>query len=114
MKMSAFRLLLVLMLAVLTVYTAIVISRHGIDLMSVFFGDIARMGWPGQFNVDFTGFLMLSALWTAWRHHFSPAGLGLAVLAFFGGMMFLTIYLLIASMQVKGDVRALLLGTRRV
>lgn len=111
--MPFFRGLLVLILLVLATYTAIVISNHGWNLLPVFFGDIAAMTWPGQFNLDFLGFLTLSAIWTAWRHHFSPAGLALAAAAFFGGMAFLTIYLLVASYQVKGDVRALLLGSQR-
>ena len=107
------RVLLVMILVVLSGYTAVVIANHGWNLLAVFFGDMSEMAWPGQFNLDFMGFLTLSALWTAWRHHFSPLGLGLGVVAFFGGMMFLTIYLLIASYQVKGDVKALLLGARR-
>ena len=111
--MLVLRLLLVMILVVLSGYTAIVISNHGWNLLPVFFGDMREMAWPGQFNLDFMGFLTLSALWTAWRHHFSPTGLALGVVAFFGGMAFLTIYLLAASYQVKGDIRALLLGSRR-
>lgn len=111
--MMPFRILLGLMLIVLSAYTAVVISNHGLTLFAVFFGDMAKMAWPGQFNLDFTGFLILSALWTAWRHQFSPAGLALAVLAAVGGMMFLTVYLLIVSYEVKGDVKALLLGKSR-
>jgi hypothetical protein len=107
------RVLLVMILVVLSGYTAIVISNHGWNLLAVFFGDVNAMTWPGQFNLDFMGFLTLSALWTAWRHHFSPVGLALGMVAFFGGMMFLTIYLLIASYQVKGNFRALLLGSER-
>lgn len=108
--MLLFRGLLILMFLVLAGYTAIVISNHGWNLLAVFFGDMMAMTWPGQFNLDF---LTLSAIWTAWRHHFSPFGLALAVAAFFGGMAYLTIYLLVASYQVKGDVKALLLGAQR-
>jgi hypothetical protein len=104
---------LLLFLVVLLVYTAIVIATHGMGLFGVFFGDIGRLGWPGQFNLDFMGFLFLSGAWTAWRHHFSPLGLALGLVAFFGGMGFLTIYLLIESFRVKGDIRALLLGPKR-
>ena len=111
--MLLLRVLLVTILAALLGYTAIVISNHGWNLLAVFFGDMSAMTWAGQFNFDFMGFLTLSALWTAWRHHFSPVGLALSVVAFFGGMMFLTIYLLIASYQVKGNVSALLLGAQR-
>lgn len=111
--MLLFRLVLLAILVFLSAYTAVVVSNHGWNLLEVFFGDMSALNWPGQFNLDFMGFLILSALWTAWRHHFSPRGLALAVLAFFGGMMFLTIYLLVASYQVKGDFHALLLGAKR-
>lgn len=108
--MNFFRALLLLMLVVLLIYTAIVISNYGWNLLSVFFGDIAAMAWPGQFNLDFMGFLVLSALWTAWRHQFSIVGLTLGVIAFFGGMMFLTVYLFVESIRGRGSVQALLLG----
>jgi hypothetical protein len=111
--MLLFRGLLILIFLLLSAYTAIVISNHGWNLLAVFFGDMKAMTWSGQFNLDFMGFLTLSALWTAWRHQFSPLGLALAIVAFFGGMAFLTIYLLVVSYQMKGDVRALLLGAHR-
>ena len=65
--------------------------------MPIFFGDMAAMTWPGQFNLDFMCFLILSATWVACRNQFSPAWLGLSVLALFGGMLFLSIYLLYLS-----------------
>ena len=111
--MILFRTFLVLFLVALTGYTALVIADHGWNLLAVFFGDLSAVNWPGQFNFDFMGFLALSALWTAWRHQFSISGLALGFIAFFGGMMFLTIYLLVASYQVKGDLKALLLGPQR-
>jgi hypothetical protein len=110
--MTPFRILLAAMLLALSGYTAIVVSNHGWDLFAVFLADLTTMAWPGQFNMDFLGFLTLSALWTAWRHRFSPLGLVLGVVAFFGGMLFLTIYLLLESYRAKGDVRTLLLGSR--
>lgn len=111
--MAAFRTLLVAMLIVLAGYTAVVISNHGPGLLAVFFGDMATMGWPGQFNLDFMFMLALSAIWVAWRHDFSVAGVALAALAFLGGALFLTIYLLIVSRQAHGDVRRLLVGSSR-
>ena len=71
------------------------------------------MGWPGQFNVDFLSFLTLSALWLAWRHHFSPVGLAFGVLGFFGGSFFLSAYLFFASLNANGDMKELLLGKER-
>lgn len=111
--MGAFRILLVAMWAALTGYTAVTVARHGMGLLPVFFGDMAAMGWPGQFNFDFMMMLALSALWTAWRHRFSAAGLALGLLAFFGGASFLTLYLLVISIQAKGDMRIMLLGESR-
>ena len=111
--MAGFRVWLIVIFATLLVYTAVVIANHGWDLMSVFFGDIAKVQWPGQFNLDFTFMLTLSALWVAWRNAFSALGLVLAVFALFGGALFLSVYLLVLSVQTNGDMRALLLGPSR-
>jgi hypothetical protein len=112
--MLPLRLFLVLMLSVVVAYTGVVIARHGADFLPVFFGDLAAMGWAGQFNLDFLCMLLLSALWVAWRHRFSAGGLVLALLAGLGGTPFLCIYLLIESVRQRGDVRALLLGPHRL
>jgi hypothetical protein len=111
--MTLFRLFLGGCLIVITGYKGVTIGNHGADLMPVFFGDMAAMAWPGQFNLDFFTFLLLSGLWVAWRHRFSAAGLGLAVLATLGGMMFPSAYLLVISFRTGGDIRAILLGAER-
>ena len=111
--MGVFRTLLVVIFICIFGYTAIVAANHGFGLLAVFFGDIVAMGWPGQFNVDFTSFLTLSALWLAWRHHFSPVGIALGMLGFFGGGLFLSVYLFLASFSAKGDMKELLLGKVR-
>ncbi|WP_259721065.1 hypothetical protein [Synechococcus sp. CS-1328] len=82
-------------------------------LLSLLIGDMAEVGWPGQFDLDFLCMLGLSGTWVAWRHHFSPAGLGLALLAAFGGSLFLSLYLLIESIRLEGNTKALLLGPDR-
>jgi hypothetical protein len=101
------------MIVIVVAYTGIVIGSPGWGLLSVFFGDIKAMGWPGQFNMDFSCLLILSGLWVAWRNHFSPAGLALGVLALIGGTPLLASYLLLASIQAKGDVKVLLIGQKR-
>ena len=111
--MNAFRILLMGIFITISGYTAMVVSNHGMGLLQVFFGDMAKMGWPGQFNLDFMCLLMLSALWLAWRQHFSPIGIFLGFAGFFGGAFFLSAYLLIESFRVEGDVKALLLGKVR-
>jgi hypothetical protein len=111
--LTAFRALLILLWVILAGYTAIVIANHGMGLLSIFFGDMAAMGWPGQFNLDFMFLLLLSALWVAWRHQFSSAGLLLGAVAVFGGSLFLTAYLLVVIGQAKGDMKEVLLGKER-
>ena len=112
--MTAFRTLLVILLIAVVIYTIPVVITEGLSpLIPTFFGDILAMTWPGQFNFDFLGFLILSATWTAWRNQFSAPGLGLALVALFGGIPFLTTYLLYLSYQTKGDIRVMLLGEGR-
>ncbi len=109
--MTLFRLYLLALLIILSGYTLVVIGDYGMNLFAVFFGDMAAVAWPGQFNLDFMMMLSFSALWVAWRHAFSASGLGLAVLAFFGGALFLTLYL--SALCAKGaDARTILIGDR--
>lgn len=109
--MNILRLSLGLIFTSIAIYTVIVISNHGINLFPIFFGDIAKMAWPGQFNFDFLCFLILSGMWVAWRHRFSKMGILLSILAFFGGAFFLSGYLFFHSYKSKGDLRQLLLGS---
>lgn len=111
--MNAFRVLLAVIFLAISVYTVIVIAEHGVGLLAVFFGDMAAMGWAGQFNLDFLCFLVLSALWLSWRHHFTLTGLAFGVAGFFGGALFLSAYLFFATFQAQGDVKVLLLGKTR-
>jgi len=111
--MSAFRILLTIITISIISFTGIVVFNHGWNLFPIFFGDMAAMTWAGQFNFDFMCYLTLSGLWLTWRHHFSLGGLALGVLGFFGGIMVLAPYLLIASYQANGDVKILLLGKVR-
>ena len=111
--MGAFRILLAVFIVAIISFTGVVIANHGWNLLPIFFGDIAAMTWPGQFNFDFLCFLILSGLWLAWRHHFSAGGIVLGVLGLFGGIMFLAPYLLIASFRAGGNVKIVFLGKVR-
>ena len=110
--MHRFRIFLGLMFVALLIYTIVVSAEHGMGLLPIFFGDIAAMGWPGQFNADFLCMLILSGLWLAWRHQFSAAGIVLGLCGLFGGALFLTLYLLIQSFRVEQRWEVLLLGPR--
>jgi len=97
-------------LLVIAIYTLLVVQSHGMNLFPVFFGDLLAMTWRGQFNLDFMCFLALSALWVMWRNGFSKSGLALGILAFFGGMLFLSIYLLLLMQRPGASLTSLLLG----
>jgi hypothetical protein len=111
--MIAFRVLLVSIFALVLAYTGLVASAKGWNFLPVFFHDIFAVNWPGQFNLDFSCLLLLSGLWLAWRHQYSPLGIALGMLALVGGSPLLCTYLFIASIQAKGDVKVLLLGSDR-
>jgi hypothetical protein len=83
--MLVFRVFLLAIFATIVAYTALVISNHALNHFPVFFGDIATTKWPGQFNLDFLGFLFLSGFWLAWRNGFSTRGIVLGVLGVFLG-----------------------------
>ena len=110
--LTLFRVFLVIVFLSIICYTAVTISNHGLNLLPVFFGDMKAMAWPGQFNFDFMMFLALSALWTAWRNNFSLAGIGLSLLAFFGGMLFLSLYLFILTFKSDGNILRVMIGNR--
>ena len=110
--MAILRVLLAAIFVTILVYTARVVGTEGMGLIPIFFGDIAAMRWPGQFNLDFTFMLTLSALWLAWRHGFTPTAWLVALGGLVGGALFLSAYLLLASRTAR-DVPALLLGPLR-
>jgi len=110
--MTFFRGFLLIVFVSILIYTAVTISGHGLNLLPVFFGDMKAMAWPGQFNFDFMMFLALSALWTAWRNNYSTKGLCLAVAAFFGGMLFLSAYLLFLTFRADGSLLHVMIGDR--
>lgn len=112
--MTLFRWLLAAIIVIVGVYTVAVIDQHGVNFVSPFFGDISKMGWPGQFNMDFSSFLILGSLWLMWRHHFSALGLLFGLIIFAGGAPFLCSYLLVVMAKDKADMPELLLGKARV
>ena len=111
--MARFRLFLMLVFSVVTLYTGVVIMHHGMNLLPEFFGDMAALAWSGQFNLDFLCMLILSSLWVAWRHRFTPVGCVLGLLALFLGSFFLSLYLLVESHRCGNNVMTLLTGQRR-
>ena len=111
--MRIFRVLLGLMMLSVVVYTLATGVILGLNLLPIFFGDMAAVTWSGQFNLDFTFFLLLTGLWIAWRHQFSPGGLALGFISAVGGMLVVAPYLLFATFQANGHMDIVLLGKQR-
>lgn len=111
--MTVFRIFLIAIVAIVTVYTGQVIANEGWNYVQTASRDLSAMGWAGQFDLDFLCMLALAGLWVAWRHHFSPAGLALGVLTFLGGAPVVSVYLLVVSMGARGDVVEMLVGKAR-
>lgn len=110
--MKTFRFILTALLLAIPAYTLVVISNEGFSYLPAYIDGIMRFGWTGQFHVDFAAYLLLGALWIAWRHNFSAMGWVFGVLSFLMGMSFVAAYLLY---QARGDdmtVQKLVLGDR--
>ncbi len=108
--MIGLRIYLIAVFAMFTIYTLVVGSIHGWNLVAFGVEEITGLTWPGQFTLDFFTYLILSALWVAWRHKFTATGIVLGLIASVGGILFLAPYLLYAISQANGDAKALLLG----
>jgi hypothetical protein len=48
---------------------------------------MAAMTWPGQFNFDFMGLLLLLGLSVSWSHQHPPCDLVLGLFAVFDGLL---------------------------
>ena len=108
--MSHLRLLLLVFFAMITAYTLITVLNHGWNLVPVFLGDLTSLSWRGQFNLDFSTYLLLSALWVAWRGGFTAGSIALGAAALGLGMLILSAYLLMLTSRPGTTMRTLLLG----
>jgi hypothetical protein len=108
--MLVFRFLLVVVFAITFVYTLIISGTHGWNFLPTALSNVQALNWSGQFNVDFACYLVLSALWVAWRNRFSVQGILLALLASVGGILFFAPYLLVLTFNTRGNLKMLLLG----
>ena len=108
--MFTFRLLLIALTVAIAVLTVAAVANDGWSLLPHFFGPIFALTWQGQFNVDFTTYLILSGVWMAWRGGFTGSSIALGVLAPPLGILFLAPYLIFLIRQSEGDPKKLLLG----
>lgn len=91
-------------------YTFFAFQKEGIQLFSVFINQIQSLTWAGQFNLDFTCYLILSGLWIMWRNKFTVSSIFLGTIAMILGMVFFAPYLLFLLNREKGDLKKVLIG----
>jgi len=108
--MKAFRFLLIVAFVAELVYTIIAGNNYGWNIFPIIIDSITSLTWTGQFNLDFSFYLVISGLWVAWRNKFSPLGIALGLVAFVGGILFLSVYLIILSFNPNNSVKELLIG----
>lgn len=91
-------------IVVVVLYTAPVIADYGLlVLLPSFFGEMSKMNWQGQFNLDFFMFLLMSGSWIAWRNRFSLSGIGLGIGGVFLGAPYLCAYLVYLGQRNEWD-----------
>lgn len=92
--------------------TVIAFKNEGTNLFSIFIANIQAMNWNGQFNLDFSSYLILSGLWIAWRSKFSTSSIIFAILSAILGIIVFAPYLLYLLKKENGDLKKLLIGDK--
>lgn len=105
--------LLIFQTLALLLYSYWAFSNEGLQLVQVLLANVRNMGWNGQFNLDFSCYLLLSGLWLMWRAKFKAKAVVPALLAMILGILFFAPYVLYLLQRSQGDVNKLLLGDRQ-
>jgi hypothetical protein len=111
-KVAVLKYLLLTQTIVLVVYTTYAINREGWTLFQSIIDNIKAFGWNGQFNLDFSCYLILSGLWIMWRQKFSFSSIAFAVVVMIIGIIAFAPYLLYLLMKENGDLKKVLVGER--
>lgn len=104
--------LLIIQTIALVVYTGLAVNNEGWTLFQVITANIAAFNWNGQFNLDFSCYLMLSGIWIMWRNKFSASSIFMAVAAMIIGIMAFAPYLFLLLIKEKGNLSKVLVGER--
>lgn len=104
--------LLIIQTIGLLIYTIIAIQNDGANFLERAQEFVASMTWMGQFTLDFQCYLMLSALWIAWRNKFSVNSIIIAIVAMILGIILFAPYLLYLVSKENGNLKRVLIGNR--
>lgn len=107
-----FKGLLIIQTIALIVYTVIAFKSEGANLFSIALFNVQSLNWNGQFNLDFSCYLTLSALWIMWRNEFSLNAIIVGVIALVFGIIFFSPYVLYLLKKENGNIKRLLIGNR--
>ena len=106
------KLILIIQTVGLIIYTIIAIQNDGANFLARAQEFVTSLTWMGQFALDFQCYLILSALWIAWRNMFSVNSIMLAIAAMILGIIVFAPYLLYLLSKENGDLKVVLTGNR--
>ncbi len=102
--------ILIIQTIALIIYTYFAVKNEGWTLFNVITTNVLSLNWNGQFNLDFSCYLLLSGIWIMWRNKFSFSSIVIAMIAMIIGIMFFAPYLLYVLMVEKGSLKHMFLG----
>lgn len=108
--MKVLRVFLVASTVLIYAVTLLATASQGINWPAIALNDLVALNWRSQFDTDFLVYLILTAVWIAWREGLTTKGYAFAFLNIFLGGMFGFPYLLWATYQANGDPTLVLLG----
>ncbi len=111
-KQALLKSLLIIQTVALLVYTGFAVKNESWTLLQVILDNITSLSWNGQFSLDFSCYLTLSAIWIMWRNKFTVTSILLGVLAMIIGIIVFAPYLLFLLVRENGDLKKLLIGNR--
>ncbi len=111
-KSHLFVILLGFQSLLLILYTTVVGYHEGFNLFPVFIKNILTLDWNGQFNLDFSCYLILSGVWVVWRNQYKLSSWLIASLASVLGIVFFAPYLLWLVTKENGNITKVLVGDR--
>jgi hypothetical protein len=104
--------LLVIQALALLAYTVYTGSLNGWSFLDVVIQNVQGLNWNGQFTLDFSCYLMLTALWIMWRSKFSITSIIIGIIAMTSGIVVFAPYLLYLLVKEDGDLKRVLIGDR--
>jgi hypothetical protein len=104
--------LLIIQTLGLLIYTIVAIQNDGGNFLARALEFATSLTWMGQFALDFQCYLILSALWIAWRNKFSINSIGIAIVAMILGIIVFAPYLLYLLSKESGNLKRVLIGNR--